>query len=126
MTLRVFLLGVLLLFGAEAEAARAKKNAHRPPPAADGSCPAGMRRTIEGHCSRCAASHAKVRETCNESWNNCTEKCEAANEKCLSNPRALNCDAQNANCAQKCDKAKSGCYASAEKTYQSCRAKERK
>jgi len=121
MTLRVFVLGVVLLALSAGEAtAKAKK----PPNPADSSCPAGMRRTLDGTCSRCAASNAKVRETCNGSWTNCTERCDAASEKCLSNPRALNCDAQTSKCMGSCDKTKSGCYASAEKTYQSCRAKE--
>lgn len=123
MALRVLFLLATLLLTSTGEAARSKARAPKPA-SSDGSCPAGMRRTLDGNCSRCAAANAKARETCNGSWTNCTERCEAALDKCLSNPRALNCDAKNGKCTAGCDKTKTGCYASAEKTYQSCRVKE--
>jgi len=120
----VLVAGALAALPGPACAAKAKR-----PPASESTptrCPTGSAMGPEGTCSRCEATVIKGRDGCGDTNKACVKRCDGAYQKCLRDPRALDCDKAQEKCAATCDKARSACFASKEKAYQDCRAKEGK
>ena len=118
----LIVVGACALAGS-ASAAKAKRPSADPAPT---RCPAGSAMSDDGTCSRCEGAVAKAREGCGGTQKACIKRCEGAYQKCLRDPRALDCDKAQEGCSTTCDKARSACFTSKEKAYQDCRAKEGK
>lgn len=127
-------LRVLIVFTAAAlaagpaEAAKAKGKARKAPVEAvsptPAKCPAGSALSPEGACSKCEGAVEKGRDGCGDTHKKCVKRCEGAYQKCLRDPRALDCDSAQESCGATCDKARSACFTSKDKAYQECRSKE--